>query len=255
MTLGGFLAPVALVATGALAATAVSLAAMARIRGDFARRTRDMAESNRRLLITFDRAAVGMALLDPSGKWLRVNDRFCEIVGRPCEELLALSIQEITHPDDIEADLDLIDGLLAGGAEDMRVEKRYLRKDGSIVWAEVSRTLVRDSAGRPEFFVSVNQDISARKEAEDRLVAGEAQYRAILSADVQTGLEREDSGQKNGASGSGAKARIAAARRVDDAPFDRGRCASAALVHGQRPRASMHCRVQRGPPHFRVPDS
>ena len=184
MTLGGFLAPLALVATGGLAATAVSLAVIARIRGDFARRTREMAETNRRLLITFDRAAVGMALLDPSGKWLRVNDRFCEIVGRPCEELLALSIQEITHPDDIEADLDLIDGLLASGAEDMRVEKRYLRKDGSIVWAEVSRTLVRDSAGRPEFFVSVNQDISARKEAEDRLVAGEAQYRAIFDSAV-----------------------------------------------------------------------
>ena len=122
MTQGGILAPAALLATGAVAATAVFLGVIASIRGEYARRTRDMAEANRRLLITFDRAAVGMAHLHPNGKWLRVNDRFCEIVGRPRDELLALSIQDITHPDDVGADLSLIRSLLAGGADDMAVE-------------------------------------------------------------------------------------------------------------------------------------
>jgi two-component system sensor kinase FixL len=182
----GILAPVALFATGIAMASAVALLAIGRIRGRFLRHASEVDEANRRFQVTFDQAAVGIAHIDPEGRWLRVNNRFCEIVGFSCDELVERSFQDITHPDDLPRDLELIGELLAGVIDCMAIEKRYVRKDGRVVWAQVTRSIVRDSSGTPEFFVSVVQDISARKEAELRLVAGEAQYRAIFDNAAET---------------------------------------------------------------------
>jgi two-component system sensor kinase FixL len=182
---GGLTSPLCLFVVGTAAAGLVALILLLRMKTRFARQSEQIAQANRRFQVTFDKAAVGIAHVAPDGRWLRMNDRFCEIIGFTRDELVSRSFQDITHPDDLPRDLKLIDELLAGITDDMAIEKRYLRKDGTIVWAHVSRAVVRDSDGKPEFFVSVVQDISARKEAEQKLVTGEAQYRAIFDSAVE----------------------------------------------------------------------
>ncbi len=117
----------------------------------------------------FDQAAVGIARVAPSGAFLEVNDRFCEIVGYPRERLVAGDFQHITHPDDLEADLANVARLLAGSATSYAMEKRYVRPDGTIVWVALHVALVRDANGTPTNFVSVVKDISATKQAEQML--------------------------------------------------------------------------------------
>jgi two-component system sensor kinase FixL len=181
----GIVGSVILFATGLVTAAVVALCAILHIRARFQRHAREIADANRRFQVTFDQAAVGICHMAPDGHWLRLNDRFCEIVGFPPEDLLGRSFRDVTHPDDVARDVKAIDDLLAGVADRMAIEKRYIRKDGTIVWANVTRNLVRDAAGAPDFLVSVAQDISSRKEAEGRLVTGEAQYRAIFDSAVE----------------------------------------------------------------------
>jgi PAS domain S-box-containing protein len=118
---------------------------------------------------TFEQAAVGIALLTPDGRWLRVNRKLSDIVGYRPDELLSKSFKEITHPDDLSSDLELVRQVLAGEIDTYTLEKRYLRKDGGIVWINLSVSLVRQPDGSPDYFISVVEDISARKEAEAHL--------------------------------------------------------------------------------------
>jgi PAS domain S-box-containing protein len=120
----------------------------------------------------FEHAAIGMALVAPEGKWLRVNRSVCEITGYNEEELLQRSFQDITHPDDLDLDLANVGKILAGEIDSYQMEKRYLHKNGAIVWALLSVSLVRDNDGKPRFFISQIQDITSRKESERQL--GEA---------------------------------------------------------------------------------
>jgi two-component system cell cycle sensor histidine kinase/response regulator CckA len=106
----------------------------------------------------FRHAAIGMAVADLDGNWLKVNQRLCDLVGYTEAELLELSFQKITHPGDLEHDLERTVKLLAGEVETMQLEKRYLRKDGSIVPVLVSVSLVRDREGTPVRFVGQIQD-------------------------------------------------------------------------------------------------
>lgn len=114
----------------------------------------------------FDDAAIGMALLSLEGNWLRVNRAVCEFTGYSEEELLHLKFQDITHPDDLELDLQHVDGLVRGETLSYEMEKRYLRRDGKIVWALLSVSLAVDDEKRPLFFISQIQNITARKNAE-----------------------------------------------------------------------------------------
>lgn len=114
----------------------------------------------------FDFAAIGMALVAPNGRWLKVNRSLCQIVGYTESELLALTFQNITHPDDLELDLRHVRQMLKGVIESYQMEKRYVRKDGRIVWVLLSVSLVREDDGHPRFFISQIQNISPRKEAE-----------------------------------------------------------------------------------------
>lgn len=122
-----------------------------------------LRQSEERFRLTFERAAVGMAHVAPDGRWLMVNEKLLEIVGYSREELLSLSFQEITHPEDLRSDLRCVERLLAGEIRTYSLEKRYLRKDGRRVWVSLSTTLVRDSAGKPAYFVSMVDEITARK--------------------------------------------------------------------------------------------
>ncbi|MCX5964382.1 MAG: PAS domain S-box protein [Cyanobacteria bacterium] len=104
-----------------------------------------------------------------NGQFIKVNSAWCQIVGYSSEELVTLTFQEITHPDDLETDLNYVDQLLAGKASTYQMEKRYFHKNGHIVWVLLNVSLVRDDLGNPLHFVAQIQDIMARKEAQKEL--------------------------------------------------------------------------------------
>src|ERR1700676_5347724 len=102
----------------------------------------------------FEFAAIGMALVSPEGKWLRVNRAICEITGYSETELLERTFQDITHPDDLDLDLANVRKMLAGEIKTYQMEKRYFHKNGSIVWVLLSVSLVHNKSGAPLFFIS-----------------------------------------------------------------------------------------------------
>ena len=106
----------------------------------------DMAESAAWYRAVFDQAAVGIARVAPDGAFLEVNDGFCEIVGYPRERLMRGDFQQITHPDDLDADLANVARLLAGETTSYAMQKRYVRPNGTIVWAALHVGLVCDAA-------------------------------------------------------------------------------------------------------------
>lgn len=142
----------------------------------------ELADSERRFRSTFDQAAVGIALVAPGGRWLMVNQKLCDIVGYTWNELKSLGFQDITHPDDLNSDLAYVKQMLAGEIQTYSMEKRYLRKDGGIVWINLTVALVRDDAGVPDYFISVIEDIQQRKETEESLHKAEAWYRAVIDS-------------------------------------------------------------------------
>jgi PAS domain S-box-containing protein len=118
---------------------------------------------------TFEQAAVGIAHVGTDGRWLRVNDKLCAIVGYPKEELLNLTFQDITHPDDLETDLDYVRQVLSGEIRTYSMEKRYIRRDRSVVWVDLTVSLLRTAAGEPKHFISVVEDVTERRRAEEAL--------------------------------------------------------------------------------------
>ncbi len=126
----------------------------------------------------FSHAPIGMALIGPDGRWLKVNPALCAITGWPESELLQRPFQEITHPDDIDTDRELITQLLAGEIRGYQFEKRYVRRGGAEIWAELSVSLVRDGSGAARHFIVQVEDISQRKEAQRRLQEAEADARS-----------------------------------------------------------------------------
>src|SRR6266436_695937 len=140
-----------------------------------------LRESEERFRGAFEFAAIGMALVAPDGQWMRVNGALCGIEGYTADELLATTFQTITHPDDLDADMEYVRQMLDGSRSHYDMEKRYFHKDGHIVWILLSVSLVRDDAGQPMYFVSQIQDITARKHAESQLVDGEFRYRTIAN--------------------------------------------------------------------------
>src|ERR687893_503118 len=127
----------------------------------------ELRESEERFRETFEQATVGIAHVATDGHWLRVNRRLCDIVGYEKEELLGLTFQDITHPDDLETDLEGARRLLDGEIETYSREKRYFRKDGSIVWIYLTVSLVHSPLGEPRYFISVTEDITERKRIEE----------------------------------------------------------------------------------------
>jgi PAS domain S-box-containing protein len=129
-------------------------------------------------------ASIGMALLKPDGRWLKVNASLCEIVGYTEVELLANDFQSITHPDDLTPHLEQVRRLLAGETQGYRLEKRYFHKSGRIVWVLLSASLVRDGEGQPAYFIAQIQDISEQKEAE-RI---KSEFISVVSHELRTPL-------------------------------------------------------------------
>ena len=131
-----------------------------------------VVENESRFRGSFEAAASGMALVAPDGRFLEVNRSLCEIVGYPAEELVELTFQDITHPDDLEADLDYVRQMLRGDIRSYQLTKRYFHKRGDTVWVLISVSLVRSVTGEPLYFVAQIQDVTERVTAEaerDRL--------------------------------------------------------------------------------------
>ena len=138
---------------------------------------------------TFERAAVGIAHIGLQGQFLRVNQKLCDIVGYTLEELLSKTFQDITHPQDLGADLAFAKRAQAGEIDSYAGEKRYLRKDGSEVWINRAATLVRGIDGAPDYYLAVIEDIQRRKDVEAALRANEERLRLALRAANQALFE------------------------------------------------------------------
>ncbi|HEX6372863.1 MAG TPA: PAS domain S-box protein [Longimicrobium sp.] len=140
-----------------------------------------LQHAEERFVATFELAPVGIAHVAPDGRWLRVNGRLCTILGYGGEELLDLRFQDLTHPEDLAADLDQALRTVAGEQSSYRIEKRYVRKDGTSVWADVRVSLVREAASeKPLYFVAVVNDISLQRRAEEALARRSAELQALL---------------------------------------------------------------------------
>ncbi len=139
-----------------------------------------LRESEEKFRAIFEQAAVGIALLIPNGQFLSANRGFCHTVGYAPEELQALNFQHITHPEDLSADWECRQQILANEIQNFSGEKRYIRKDGSPVWVSVSVTAVRDIEDEAKYLIAVAQDINDRKQAQEALRESQQQLNAIL---------------------------------------------------------------------------
>jgi len=140
-----------------------------RARAENARAAEAIRESEERFRAIFEHSAVGISQVSPDGRYLRVNQKLCEITGYSRSELLKLSFTDITHPSDLARDEDHARRVLSGELPTSSFEKRYVRKDGSIIWVNRTISLVRDAAGNPKHYISVVQDITAAKKMESQL--------------------------------------------------------------------------------------
>jgi PAS domain S-box-containing protein len=132
-------------------------------------RTAALQESEQRFRMTFDHADVGIAHLSSGGRWLRVNQKLCDIVGYTREELLERTFQDITYPEDLPANLENVKRALAGSSQTYSMQKRYIKKDSSLVWVHVTVALARGTRKEARYFISVVEDITERKLLEEQL--------------------------------------------------------------------------------------
>jgi PAS domain S-box-containing protein len=156
-----------------------------------------LRESEERFRAIFSQAAVGIAQTGVDGKWLLLNDRFCEILGYTQDELRGKTFVDVTHPDDRQVSLTAVCRLLAGEISWWSTEKRYIHKEGAIVWARLWLSLVRDQDNRPQYFISVVEDITERiqgeralRDSEQRLMlAQSAAHMGLWERDLRTNVK------------------------------------------------------------------
>jgi len=145
---------------------------------------RELRKSEETFRAAMGAASIGMALVQPDGRFMKVNDALCTLLGYPESELLANDFQSITHEDDLDRDLGLLRQALAGQLGAYRMEKRYYHKSGRVIWALLSVSLVRDVSGKPDYFVAQIQDITDQREAE-RI---KSEFISVVSHELRTPL-------------------------------------------------------------------
>jgi PAS domain S-box-containing protein len=160
-----------------------------------------LRQSEERFRSMFELAAIGIAQIAPDGKVLRVNQRFTDILGYTRDELTTVTFRDITHPDDLGASDRFVQEMLEGDRDNFSTEKRYCRKDGSIVWANLSVALVRNESNGPLYFIAVIEDISQRRHAEDllneeqgvlrRLIELQEAERRLVAHDIHDGFAQD----------------------------------------------------------------
>jgi PAS domain S-box-containing protein len=141
-----------------------------------------LAESEQRLAATYENAGVAISEVDKQGRLLRVNETTCTITGYSREELLKLTVFDVTHPDDRAPDHESFERRTVEAGQRYAVEKRLIRKDGRIIWVAVTSSAVRDAAGRFRYGIRVMRDITAQRRAQEALAASERRFRELLEA-------------------------------------------------------------------------
>jgi PAS domain S-box-containing protein len=141
----------------------------------------ELRQSEEQFRTMFEMASIGMAQADPhTGRFLRVNQKMCAITGYSAEELLQKRVRDITHPDDRAADGQLFQRVIRGAQPDYQIEKRYIRKDGALIWVNINMTVIRSAQGRPLRTMATIEDISERKHVAVALQESEARYRTVV---------------------------------------------------------------------------
>ena len=153
----------------------------------------ELRESEVRFRQTFENTAVGVAHVGLDGRWLEVNQTLCDFLGYSREELQTKTFQDITHPDDLNADPDHLHRLMADEIQKYGMDKRYIRKDGSSTWCGLTVALRRDTAGAPLYFIAIVRDITERKQAQDHLqfLLHEIAHRSKNQLAVIQSMERQ----------------------------------------------------------------
>ena len=136
--------------------------------------------SEKQFRVTFENAPIGVCLTDADGSYLKVNKAYCEMIGYSEKELLSLDFPSISHPEELQQNIDLKNIALAGEINSFEMEKRYKTKKGEIIWVLLKSSLVRDEQNKPLYFVAHIQDITERKKAEETLKESGKQYKALM---------------------------------------------------------------------------
>lgn len=140
----------------------------------------------------FEASPTGIAIVSLQGNWVTVNAAISNILGYTEAELMKLTFQDITHPDDLDADLALVNELLEGKRKHYQLEKRYLHKNGEYIWAILSVSLVRDAEGKPKHFVSQITDINTQRITQNKLAQTLGRLEGILNASTQVSIISTD---------------------------------------------------------------
>lgn len=139
-----------------------------------------LSNSEQRFRNTLEHAPIGMALVSPEGRWLECNGALCNIIGYSSQELMTMTFQDITHPDDLDADLTKVRELLDNQIQSYQIQKRYLHKDGRIVWVLLAVCFMRDANHKPLYFISQIENIDVLKSAELKLKESERRFRLLI---------------------------------------------------------------------------
>jgi PAS domain S-box-containing protein len=143
---------------------------------------RGLIDTETQFRVTFENAPIGLAHLAPDGRFLRVNEALCRMLGYSADELLTKSLLDMTHPDDLAASIARLELLRDGKIDRYDVHKRYLRRDGATVWIKTAVNCVRESDHSIDYIIAVIEDISAHQQAEEELRQSEGQFRSLLLA-------------------------------------------------------------------------
>ncbi len=170
----------------------VGIAGIAR---DITKRKETLQASEERFRRVFQHSAAGMVLVSPDACFLQANDAFCRMLGYAESELLGKTFQDVTLPEDRPVGGELTRRALSGEVEVFHLEKRYLRKDGTVIWGFVSSTLIRDGQNKPQHFVTQILDLTERKRAEEAVRASERRFRELADLLPQTIFEADRSGR------------------------------------------------------------
>ncbi|QPC81281.1 PAS domain S-box protein [Phototrophicus methaneseepsis] len=156
-------------------------------------RTSQLRESEARFQNIFEYAAVGIAHRSLEGSYLEVNERFCQILGYSTEEAQNLTVDAITHPEDLPSEHACIEQLLQGNIPNYSIQKRYTHKEGYTVWADVTTSLVRKPGGEPDYFITVLLDITSQLESEAAQQTAEARFARVLDTTAEAVISVDNS--------------------------------------------------------------
>lgn len=140
-----------------------------------------LRQSEERFRAVFEQTTTGIAQTDLKGRFVQMNDRFCEMVGRTRDELLGLRMHDITHPEDLKTNASQFKALAEGSGPNFVIEKRYVRPDGTVMWAHNDVVAIRSASGQPRFIAATVTDITENRRAEEQLKRSEERFRALVT--------------------------------------------------------------------------